>query len=166
MTIENKRMVSVHYTLQDTDASGVIIEDTTGREPLRFMYGVGAMIPGFESNLEGKAKGDTFAFTLAPEEAYGEREPEAVLEIEIENFQDENGEIDSEKLFPGADITMQDVNGRQYHGIVHSIEEDHVVVDFNHPMAGRSLHFFGEVLEVSEPTEEDLQAFSQWMQGL
>lgn len=166
MFIESKKMVTLHYTLRETDDQGVVIEDTFGRDPLRFMFGVGAMIPGFESNLEGKIAGDSFDFTLNPDVAYGDYEPEAVLAISNENFVDENGILNKDKIFEGAEITLQDTQGRQYHGIVSKVNEEDVVVDFNHPMAGRTLHFSGQILEVNNPSDDDIQAYTEWMHGL
>lgn len=166
MFIENKKMVTLHYTLRDTDGQGVVIEDTFGREPLKFMFGVGAMIPGFESNLEGKFAGDSFDFTLTPEVAYGDYEPEAVIAIGIENFMDENGILNKDKIFEGAEITLQDTQGRHYHGVAIKVNEEDVVVNFNHPMAGKTLHFSGQILEVDNPSDDDIRAYAEWMDGL
>ncbi|MFZ1750015.1 MAG: hypothetical protein WAU01_07475, partial [Saprospiraceae bacterium] len=125
-------------------------------EPLSFIFGVGMMLPSFEENLEDKLAGDTFAFTLQPEDAYGLYEDQALVDIPISSFADENGEIDRSKLLAGAPLTMHDHEGRTYTGVVTEPKIESIEVDFNHPMSGRVLHFKGEILEVREATESEL----------
>jgi FKBP-type peptidyl-prolyl cis-trans isomerase SlyD len=156
MHIQKHHVVSVHYKLTEDTASGELIEETFGSEPLSFIFGVGMMLPSFEGNLENKIVGDSFAFTLAPEEAYGEYEEQAVVEIPISSFADANGEIDRSKLLQGAPLTMHDHEGRAYRGVVAEPKLESIVVDFNHPMSGRTLHFMGEVIEVRPATESEL----------
>jgi FKBP-type peptidyl-prolyl cis-trans isomerase SlyD len=158
MIINKNKVVSVHYKLTEDSAEGELLEETFQTEPLQFIFGVGMMIPGFEENLEGKQQGDNFGFTLSPEDAYGDFDDEAVFSIPEEEFADEDGNIDKEKLVPGALITMHDVNGSEYYGhIVELDDEGYFTVDFNHPMAGRSLHFEGEVVLVREASSEELK---------
>jgi FKBP-type peptidyl-prolyl cis-trans isomerase SlyD len=157
MQIQKNSVVSLHYKLTENNADGELIEETFGADPLQFIFGIGMMIPAFEENLETLSSGHTFSFTLAPENAYGIFEEEAVVEIPIENFRDENGEVDREKLSIGSPLQMMDQSGRSYRGIVLEPKIDSIIVDFNHPMAGRTLHFSGEVLAVREATTSELE---------
>jgi FKBP-type peptidyl-prolyl cis-trans isomerase SlyD len=156
MQIQKHHVVSLHYKLTEDTASGEMIEETFGSDPLSFIFGTGMMLPAFEEQLELKSAGDAFAFTLAPADAYGEYEEQAVVEIPITSFADEQGNVDRTKLLKGAPLTMHDHEGRTYHGVVAEPKLESIVVDFNHPMSGRTLHFSGEVLEVRPATESEL----------
>jgi FKBP-type peptidyl-prolyl cis-trans isomerase SlyD len=156
MNIEKNQVVSLHYTLTEDTEDGELLEETYNSEPLSFIFGVGMMLPGFESYLEGKVVGDTFSFVLNPEEAYGEYEDQAVVEIPISSFADENGEVNRDKLLAGAPLTMHDQEGRSFVGVIVEPKIESIVVDFNHPMSGRTLHFKGEILEVRPATPSEL----------
>ncbi|MCE2789118.1 MAG: peptidylprolyl isomerase [Saprospiraceae bacterium] len=156
MLIEKHQVVSLHYKLTEDTASGELIEETYGAEPLTFIYGIGMMLPAFENHLESKVAGDGFAFTLEPGDAYGEYEEQAVVEIPISSFADAEGNIDRSKLLQGAPLTMHDHEGRTYNGVVAEPKIESIVVDFNHPMSGRTLHFAGEIVEVRPATASEL----------
>ncbi|MBC7886144.1 MAG: peptidylprolyl isomerase [Saprospiraceae bacterium] len=156
MNIQKNQVVTLHYKLTEDTPDGELLEETYSSEPLEFIFGVGMMLPSFEEHLENKVAEDKFAFTLEPEDAYGLYEDEAVVEIPIGNFADENGQIDRSKLKAGSPLQMNDDQGRTYHGVVEDIKLDVVVVDFNHPMSGRTLHFTGDILNVREATDSEL----------
>lgn len=157
MSILKNKVVKLHYKLHEDDKNGEFIEETYGSEPLEFIFGVGMMLPSFEEHLEGKKSGDNFEFTLAPEDAYGEYEEGAVTEIAMNNFADENGVVDKEKLVEGHPIQMVDMEGRAYHGVIVELSDEFVTVDFNHPMAGRTLHFSGEIVDVRDASPMELE---------
>ena len=156
MTIKQNTVVSLHYRLREGSSEGELIEETFGAEPLQFIYGVGQMISGFEANLEGKNTGDSYNFVLAPEEAYGPLDEEAIVEVPIENFSDDAGNVNREFLEVGAPINMTDEHGHHFTGMITDVKLNTVIVDFNHPMAGRHLHFSGEILEVRDATASEL----------
>ncbi|MBK8701695.1 MAG: peptidylprolyl isomerase [Saprospiraceae bacterium] len=156
MTIQQNAVVSLHYALKEGSAEGELIEETFGGEPLQFIFGVGQMISGFEQNLSGKNAGDSYSFLLSPEEAYGPLDQEAIVEVPIDNFADENGQVNRDFLIVGAPIHMSDEDGHNYRGIIDEVKLQTVLVNFNHPMAGKSLHFSGEIIEVREATESEL----------
>lgn len=156
MNIQQNHVVSLHYTLTEDTGEGELIEETYSGEPLEFIFGVGMMLPSFEENIESKTPGDTFAFTLEPEDAYGLYEDQAVVEIPISSFQDESGNVDRSKLLAGAPLTMHDHDGRTFRGVVAEPKIDSIIVDFNHPMSGRTLHFKGEILDVRAATASEL----------
>jgi len=156
MNIKKNHVVILNYKLTEDTIDGNQIEETYSTEPLKFIYGVGMMLPSFEENLENKTIGDKFSFTLAPENAYGIREEQAVVEIPISSFMDETGNVDRTKLVSGSPLQMNDNEGRNYRGIVQESKLESIIVDFNHPMSGRTLHFTGEILEVRDATEAEL----------
>jgi FKBP-type peptidyl-prolyl cis-trans isomerase SlyD len=156
MKIDKHKVVTLHYKLQEKDAEGDMVESTFGSEPLKFLYGVGAMIPKFEAELAGKQKGDEFAFGIESAEAYGEYNPEAIAPIPKEAFV-VDGEVNEDLLQVGRVIPMKDQEGNQLLGTVMEIGEDQVKMNFNHPMAGVDLYFSGQIEEVREATSEEVE---------
>jgi FKBP-type peptidyl-prolyl cis-trans isomerase SlyD len=154
MTIEAQKVVSVHYTLTEGTAEGQLVESTSGREPLSFIYGVGMMIPDFEKNLMGMKQGDTFAFGIKAANAYGEYDDTALVEIPMSAFE-MDGKIPEGLLAVGNMLPLTDQNGNHFEGMVAWVGLDKVKVDFNHPMAGVDLFFSGHVDAVrdADPTE-------------
>ena len=142
-TVEKDAVASVHYT-GTLPESGEVFDTSEGRDPLTFLVGHKQMIPGFEEELMGAEKGERRTFTLEPERAYGEKIPEAIQQIPSEMF----GDITPE---PGMTL-MSDVGPFN----VVSIEDDKVTVDFNHKLAGETLQFSVEVVDVRAATEEEL----------
>ena len=142
-TVEKDAVASVHYT-GTLPESGEVFDTSEGRDPLTFLVGHKQMIPGFEEELMGAKKGERRTFTLEPERAYGEKIAEAVQQIPTEMF----GDITPE---PGMTL-MSDVGPFN----VVSVEGDTVTVDFNHKLAGETLQFSVEVVDVRAATEEEL----------
>ena len=148
--IAKNMVVSLHYILREEGYEGELIEDTFGGAPVTFTFGVGQMLPGFEANLKGKAIGDKFAFLLAPSEAYGEFKHKSIVDVPSSNFANSAGIINDKAIAIGQTIRMKNQNGQSYSGLIKEANATTVKVDFNHPMAGKSLHFSGEILEVKE----------------
>lgn len=143
-------MVTLHYILKEDGPNGTLIEDTFGGAPITFQFGVGQMLPGFEANLKGKAIGDKYAFLLAPGEAYGDTNFNAIKEIPIANFAGSDGKIDETKIALGESIRMKNQQGQSFQGVIKEITQESVKIDFNHPMAGITLHFSGEIVDIKE----------------
>jgi FKBP-type peptidyl-prolyl cis-trans isomerase SlyD len=145
--IEKDMVVGVHYrgTFTGTDEE---FDTSAGRDPMVFLCGHGQMIPGFEKALLGAKTGDSHAFDLAPEEAYGPRDEEAIQEMAKDNLP--------------ADVNVGDMlAGRTAEGqvvqfVIKEIGDDVITVDLNHPMAGKSLTFAVDVVEVRPATAEEL----------
>jgi FKBP-type peptidyl-prolyl cis-trans isomerase SlyD len=156
MVISDNKVVTLHYSLRESGKDGDLIEETFGEEPLVYLHGHGTMIPGFEKQLEGKKVGDAYEFTLNPEEAYGSIDQDSIVEVPLENFANEEGEVDREAFEVGAPINMSDDEGNHFQGFISELKENSVIVDFNHPMAGLYLHFSGEIVEVREASSEEL----------
>ena len=156
MKITTNKYVSVTYDLNVGEGEDrELMEKATAEVPLKFIFGIGMMLPAFESALKGLEVGDTFNFTLKPSDAYGEYREDYVLDLEKKIFEVE-GKFDAERIKEGNTVPMMDSNGNRMNGSVLEVKEDIVVMDFNHPLAGETLHFSGEVLDVHEPTAEEI----------
>ena len=128
----------------------------TADHPDRFVFGNDlGMIEGFLKGLEGLEQGGVFDFTLAPEQAFGERNEEMVIQVPCEKFEIE-GEFDTDRVFVGAVVPMQTQEGYRMDGLVKAIDEENVTLDFNHQLAGESVRYTGVVLTVRDATPEEL----------
>lgn len=166
MRVNKGTLVSLSYELFDIDEDGqaTSIEVASAEQPLVFIQGVGLMLPAFEAELMGLEAGDKFDFTLKPEDAYGEAREDLLIELPKEAFHIE-GEFDSEIVYEGAQVPMMTDDGQQVMGLVQEIIGDMVYMDFNHALAGSTLQFKGEILEVREPSEEEFQSFFNTSDG-
>lgn len=144
MTVAENKVVSVHYTLTESTADGTLIESTNGGDPLAFIYGIGGMIPDFERNLLGLKVGDTFAFGIEADNAYGPYDESALVEIPKNAFE-MDGKIPDGLLEVGNVLPLTNQNGEHFEGMVAWVGLDKVKIDFNHPMAGVDLFFTGHV---------------------
>ena len=155
MQITKNKVVSLSYILKRDNAQGEIIEETRAGDPLVFLYGIGQMLPKFEEHLSTLKTGDNFEFTLSSDEAYGEMDQDAIIDLDKRIFM-VDGKIDDEMLAIGNVIPMRDDQGHMLQGIVVNVTNDSVRMDFNHPMAGNTLHFTGNVIEVRDATAEEI----------
>ena len=153
MKIGEKTFVALSYQLK---VDGEVVETVTAESPLRFVYGTGFLLPAFEKQLEGLEPGGGFAFRLEPAEAYGDVVADAVVELPKEVFMIE-GKIEDGLLEVGNQLPMSDNQGNRMMGIVKEVGESTVKMDFNHPMAGKTLNFDVKVVSVRDVTPEDLQ---------
>ena len=157
MKIEQNAVVSVTYNLK-ASASGSPseeVESVDDSNPLVFLFGTGMMIPGFENNLNGLSAGDKFNFNIQPDDAYGSVDKEAVIKLPVEIFKVDNV-IDFEVLKVGNILPMSDNEGNMLRGKVLGYDDKNVTMDFNHPLAGKDLHFTGTILSVRPATIDEL----------
>lgn len=147
MKIGKGCVVRMNYTLRDE--SGVTIESSEGREPLTYLHGLGHLIPGLEKTLDGSQAGLKTTVTVRPQDAYGEKDPQAVIRAERSDFPE------GLTLEPGVEVQAETPDG-PITFIVMSLEGADVVLDANHPLAGKTLTFDVEVLEVREATADEL----------
>lgn len=155
MTVSINKMVKLSYTLRSNNNEGEVIEQTTPETPLQFVFGVGTMLPMFESNLAGLKQGDNFEMQLKASDAYGEIDENAIVDLSKGIFIVDDV-FDEERFAIGAQIPMQTSNGQRMNGTIISVDEDTLTMDFNHPLAGIDLHFTGNIIEVRDATEEEL----------
>ncbi len=156
MKIANNTVVSMTYTLTETDENGPLIQEVSKDKPFVFLYGSGFLLPKFEENIRGLEAGADYAFPLESEVAYGAVRDDALLELDKEIFKID-GKIDEDILFVGNDIPMQNNEGQTLMGKVLEITDDKVKMDFNHPLAGLDLFFKGEILDVRKATAEEIE---------
>lgn len=147
-TIANNHVVEFNYTLKDDE--GNILDQSQG-EPLAYLHGHQNIIPGLESQLLGKKVGDKFTASVEPADAYGEFDDAAVQEVPRENFQG----VDN--IEPGMQFQSQTEDGHMMLVTVRDVQDDMVIVDANHPLAGKKLHFDVEVTGIREASPEELQ---------
>jgi FKBP-type peptidyl-prolyl cis-trans isomerase SlyD len=156
MKIGSDKMVSLVYELRESNSEGRVIEALDESRPLSFIYGTGRLLPVFESNLNTLQAGDSFSFELSAEDAYGDRREEMIVNVPASIFHNEDGTLNEEICRIGNEVPMMDTNGNRLNGIVNEITDEHVRMDFNHPMAGVDLHFSGRILSVREATAEEI----------
>ena len=160
MKIAENMYVTVTYDLNVGEGEErELMEKATREVPLKFIFGTGMMIPAFEAELSGLEVGSKFDFTIAPADAYGEYDENHVLDLP-KNIFEVDGKFDSEMIKEGNTVPMMDADGNRLNGSVLEVKEDVVIMDFNHPLAGETLHFSGEVIDVHEATAEEIAAFA------
>lgn len=132
--------VKVHYTGRFED--GTVFDSSEGRDPLQFTLGEGQVIDGFNDAVEGMSPGETTTTTVAPERGYGPRMDEMLINVSRDQFPDE---IDPEV---GMQLQVQGQGGQLIPVVVAEINEDSVMLDANHPLAGRELIFDIELVDI------------------
>ena len=152
MKAENNKMVAVDYTLT---VDGKIADRSRPGQPLEFIFGTGMLLPKFEAAIVGKEPGEKVSFTLAPADGYGEIVDDAIVDLPKTIFM-VDGKLAEDILFVGSQIPMANAQGQRMLGVVKEIGDDTVKMDFNHPMAGKTLNFDVEVISVRDVTPEDL----------
>ena len=160
MKVSEDKYVSLSYELHVGEGQErELMESVTADQPLKFIFGMGMMLDAFESQLNGLQAGDQFSFTLSPEEAYGEYDDDHLIDIPKKVFE-VDGQFDSARVVEGTVLPMRDSYGRQMTGSVAEVKDQVVVMDFNHPLAGETLHFTGAIIDVHEATEEEFASLT------
>ena len=147
MEIQKNKVVTFHYALT---ADGNYSESSRGGDPATYLHGYGGIVRGLERAMRGRQAGDTFSVDVAPEDAFGERNPEIVHRMPIKRLKRASGQ-----LAVGSIVEVNTQQGRA-RGIVIKVGRFNVDVDFNHPMAGRSMRFDVEILDVRDATEQEI----------
>lgn len=155
MKISKNTVVSLAYELRNGDAQGEVLELVNHNEPFIFLFNGGYLLPDFEKSIEGLTTGDKFNFTISAENAYGQHDPDSVAELPIDIFIID-GELAADMLKIGNLVPLRNEEGHVVEGVIVQIEDDYVVMDFNHPLAGIDLCFSGRVIDVREATESEL----------
>ena len=142
------KVVSFHYTLKDS--KGEVLESSVNDEPLSFLEGVGQIIPGLEGALKGLKKGEKKSVHVKAVEAYGERELELIVQVPRDK-------IPKKDVAVGDRFHADSGGGHTQVVVVTAINDSHITVDGNHPLAGQDLQFDVEVTEVREATAEEMK---------
>ena len=152
MKAQQDYVVGVSYELE---VEGKIADKARSEAPLEYIHGTGMLLPKFEAAVEGKEPGETFDFVLSPEEGYGEYNPKYKFDIPKTSFS-VDGQVREDLLEIGRVIPMLNSAGQVVQGTIAAVGYDTVTMDFNHPMAGKTLHFTGKVETVRAATEKEL----------
>ena len=139
LQIETGRSVTLHFSLVLED--GHIIDSNFESVPATFAVGDGYLLPGFESTLMGLVNGDEREFTIPPEQAFGQHNPQNVQAVERGNF-------DQEELELGAMFSFQNGDG-ELPGVIVDVDENEVMIDFNHPLAGKNIIFQVKIIDIA-----------------
>ncbi len=137
--VADGRQVSIEYSLKMDD--GTVVDENVGRDPLRFEQGKGQILPALEAELAGLEAGDEKHVTLPPEKGYGAVNPDAYHTVPAEKIPEEARKV-------GAVLMAQGANGQQRPMRVHEVKGDEIVMDLNHPLAGKTLHFDIKIVSV------------------
>jgi FKBP-type peptidyl-prolyl cis-trans isomerase SlyD len=148
MQIEQNKVVVFHYTLTDEQES--FNETSRDAEPVAYLHGHRNIVPGLETAMAGRQAGDTFSVTLTPEEAYGPRNEEAVQRVPIKHL------VRPGKLAPGQMVTVNTTQGQRAARVV-KVGRFNVDIDLNHPLAGHTLSFDIEIIEVRDASAEEIR---------
>ena len=153
MKVDQKKVVALSYELT---VEGALADKATAEKPLEYIHGTGMLLPRFEEEVAGKEVGESFEFTLSPEEGYGVYSSDYIFELPKSAFE-MDGQVREDLLVVGRVIPMLSDDGSVVQGTVKEVKPDSVLMDFNHPMAGKTLHFTGSVVSVRDASEEELQ---------
>lgn len=149
LMIGKHSVVSIHYTLKDD--AGEVMDSSEGHAPLDYLHGENNLIPGLESELQGKVAGAKFQAVIAPKDGYGEVNEDFIQTISKQMFQG------VDQIEPGMTFTAQGDGGVQRQVRIVNVEGDDVTIDANHPLAGKTLHFDVEIVDVREATAQEVE---------
>lgn len=140
-------VVTMHYKLALDD--GEVVDSSEGNDPLTYLHGAQNIVPGLESEMEGKEVGSKFDVSVKPEEGYGPRHPNAVQNVPRGAFPDDA------QLEPGIQFKAENEDQQPIMGTIMTVDDETVVVDFNHPLAGQTLNFSIEIVSLRAATGEE-----------
>ena len=150
LTLTENKIGAIAY---DIYVDGELLETVDEENAIEYMHGWDNIVPGLEKALAGKQAGDSFDVTVAPADAYGEYDNDMIEEIPADDFDFEEEGV---ALEPGLEVEMMDEDGDIIEGTILGIEGDMVLVDLNPPLAGKTIRYAGQILNVREPSEEEM----------
>lgn len=150
MRVADDLVVSMDYTLRLEDGEVIDSSTTEDRQPINFLQGRGQIVPGLEQELYGMTVGDEKEVVVQPSEGYGEHDPDAVQLVPHDMFRTDT------RLEPGMRLHLRDDAGHSFEADIAEIRPDGVLLDFNHPLAGETLHFWVKIADLRAATEEEL----------
>lgn len=154
MKIKEHSVVALVYELV---VDGKVADKCTEEKPLEFIQSMGYLLPQFEANIAGLEPGDSFSFTLSAKDGYGEVDPQRIIDLPVEAFKDQDGNILTDLMVVGNTVTLVNQLGQPVPAKILEVGKDSVKMDINHPMAGKTLNFTGKIVNVREATEKELK---------
>ncbi|MFN3589410.1 MAG: peptidylprolyl isomerase, partial [Spirosomataceae bacterium] len=160
MEIAENTVVSLTYELyidaeEDNQDEMEIVEVVGEDDPMVFIHGMSGLPPVFEEKLRGLTAGDSFHFTIESQDGYGDVDVEAIVNLPKEIFM-VDGQIAEDILQIGNFVPFNNEENEPITGRIADIGEEYVIVDFNHPLAGKEMHFDGKIVGVRAATPEEL----------
>ncbi len=149
MKVEKGSVVAIDYSLHLGD--GKVIDASAPGDPLTYLHGEGQIVPGLERALEGLAAGDARQVVVEPQDGYGPHDPEGVQEVPRTSFPP------GFKPEIGMELMAQGPHGEPVPFVVRDVKLETIVVDLNHPRAGKTLHFDVTVRDIRDATAEELE---------
>lgn len=144
--VQNGQVVSMEYTL---NVDGVVTDSTEGREPLDYVHGAGNIIPGLEREMTGMSVGESKVVLVAAADGYGERDEDAFMDVPRDQFPDEI------PMKVGTELQVKNQAGQPMFARIETVGEKSVRLNFNHPLAGKDLHFSVKVVSLRDATAEE-----------
>lgn len=148
MKVEKDKVVEIHYTLRL--ANGEVVDSTDGEAPFPYLHGADNIVPGLEARLEGRRVGDRLSVPVAPAEGFGEYKEDLVHEIGLDAFPEEMD------LAEGDEVFWVNDDEEEIPGIIEQIKDETMIANYNHPLAGETLTFDVEIMNIREATAEEL----------
>jgi len=145
MKIEKNSRVKLAYTLKYDNANGDIIEHIVAENPLEVIIGDEDLIEKFEEKIMGKKKGDVFEFILSPENAYGNYDEEGIVSIPKAELMED---VEGVEISEGMIVPIVTDDDEEMEAVVLEIDGDIITLDFNHPLAGETLYFSGQIIDI------------------
>ena len=168
LTMENvpNWYVTVAYELFTDNEKGIheLMEKAPEEHPFQFITGLGMALDSFEAKIAPLAEGEAFDFTLPVDEAYGPYVQEHVVELDKKLFCI-NDRFDKNAVYPGAVLPLVNADGNRFQGLVLEVKEGTVVINLNHPLAGKDLHFRGRVVTKRTATNDEIQGTLNMLSG-
>jgi FKBP-type peptidyl-prolyl cis-trans isomerase SlyD len=146
-TVGDNDVVSLEYTLT---VDGEVVDSSEGHGPIEYIQGRGQIIPGLEKEVYGMAVGESKEVAVAPAEGYGEEDPNAFVEVPRSEFPPEI------PVEVGTPLQLRDQQGQVFDAVIAEVRDDAALLNFNHPLAGKTLNFHIKVIGVREATAEEL----------
>jgi len=153
--IEEQQVVTLTYELREEGPHGELLERMDANYPFIFLFGTGKLLKAFEDHLFGLGEEDAFEFVLSPIEAYGPVRSSDIISVPIHAFKID-GEVPPNMLVEGNYVALTNNKGQTFNGKILGWDDREVKVDFNHAMAGKTLHFKGAVLNIRPATIDEL----------
>jgi FKBP-type peptidyl-prolyl cis-trans isomerase SlyD len=161
MQVSDNKLVTAQYQLyvKNSDGSLELMEETTPDAPLKYLHGIGMMMPKFEELMNGRKAGEKFEFSIDCADAHGKRSDDNIIELPISVFS-QDGKLNENQYFRGAIVPLVDTTGQRIKAEILEIGEKGVSVDLNHPLAGEDLVFKVEIIDIHEPTDKELRSLT------
>ncbi len=147
-TIAAKKVALIHYTL--TDGDGQEIDTSRGSDPMPYLHGSGSIVPGLEKQLDGKAVGDKVKAVVPPADGYGAKSGASPQTVPISAFEG----ADPKRGMP---VSAEDEQGNHIQLWILDVSDKEVTITPDHPLAGVTLHFDVEIVEIRDATESELE---------